>query len=66
MMEANDMLLWTKLRDCVRVLAQIEFQPEIEEFHLTAAELYTAQRGRRGAEPELGRVVFKTVVMNLG
>jgi hypothetical protein len=44
MIEANDMLLWTMLRD-IRVLALIEFQQQIEEFHLTAAELYTAQQG---------------------
>jgi hypothetical protein len=45
MMEANDMLLWTIPRDRIRVLPLIEFQQQIEEFHLTAAELYTAQQG---------------------
>jgi hypothetical protein len=39
MMEANDMLLWTKLRDCKRVLPQLgEFGSQIEELHLTPAE----------------------------
>jgi len=66
MMEANDMLLWTTLRHRVRVLPQIEFQPQIEEFHLTAAELDAAQQGRGWAELELGRGAFRTVVMNLG
>jgi hypothetical protein len=43
MMEANDMLLWTKLRARVRVLLQREeFGSQIEEFNLTAAELDAA------------------------
>ena len=53
MMEANDMLLWTIQRDRIRVFPLIEFQQQIEEFHLTAAELYTAQQVR---------VAFRTVV----
>jgi hypothetical protein len=60
MMEANDMLLWTMLRDRVRVLPQIEFHPEIKEFHLTAAELDAAQQGSR--ETELGRGALRSVV----
>ena len=60
MMEADDMLLWTTLRDGLRVLPQIEFQAQIEEFHLTSAEPDAAQQGRRG--DELGRGVISTVV----
>ncbi len=60
MMEANDMLLWTMLRDRIRVFPQIKSHPQIEEFHLTAAEPDTAQPGRKG--DQLARRGFRTVV----
>ena len=57
------MLLWTMLRDRIRVLPQIKSDPQIEEFHLTAAEPDAAQQGRRGDELELGLAVFGTVIL---
>jgi hypothetical protein len=59
MMEANDMLL----RDWIRVPAPIKFHPQIEEFHLTPAEVDAAQQGRRGDALELGRRAFKTGIL---
>jgi hypothetical protein len=48
MMEANQMLPWTVLRDRVRILPQIKDpSPEIEELHLLAPELGAAQQNRR-------------------
>jgi hypothetical protein len=48
MMEANDVLLGTMLRDRLRPLAQIgEPCPKIEEFHPTTPEPDTAQKTRR-------------------
>src|SRR5262249_45527952 len=48
MMEANQMLPWTVLRDRVRILPQIkDSSPEIEELHLPAPELGAAQQNRR-------------------
>jgi hypothetical protein len=44
MMEANDVLLWSVLRDRLGNLPHIrEFRPKIEKFHLTAPELDAAQ-----------------------
>ena len=61
MMEANDMLLWTVLRGRVRVSPQIEkLHPQVEEFHLTTAELDAAKRGR--GRVELAQATFRTVV----
>ena len=57
------MLLWTMLRDHIRVLPQIKSHAQIEEFHLTAAEPDIAQQGRRGNELELERAVFGTVIL---
>jgi hypothetical protein len=48
MMEANDVLLGTMLRDRLRPLAQIgEPRPKIEELHPTTPEPDTAQKTRR-------------------
>jgi hypothetical protein len=44
MMEANDVLLGTMLRDRLRVLSQIEEPcPKVEEFYLTTSVPDTAQ-----------------------
>jgi hypothetical protein len=44
MMEANDVLLWSVLRNRLGNLPHIrEFRPKIEEFHLTAPKLDAAQ-----------------------
>jgi hypothetical protein len=63
MMEANDMLLWTMLRDHIRVLPEIKSDPQIEQFHLTAVEPDAAQQGGRGDELELGLAVFGTAIL---
>jgi hypothetical protein len=48
------MLLWTMLRDHIRILPQIKSDPQIEEFNLTAAEPDAAQQRRKGTNLNSG------------